>query len=275
MLNTSFIPSHNYSTGRHGYTPIAIVIHIMEGTLEGTDSWFQNLDSKVSAHFGIGKNGNIHQYVAQANTAWHAGRVYNPTWKLIKSSGDKGEPYINPNFYTFGIEHEGDEKSDWTDEMYQSSSELIASLAKKWNIPLDRDHVIGHHEIYALKTCPGFVVDLNKLITMASNITNPQLIQEPEQYVPASEKGVIPVTPINALPVYNMYNKIVKSGKATTVSNMHIRSGPALNQPVVAVIPGNVQLAFDGYIDNGMPVNNNARWYYTDEGNWFWSGAVK
>jgi N-acetylmuramoyl-L-alanine amidase len=34
------IPSPNYTKGRAGYKPVAIVIHIMEGTLNGTDSWF-------------------------------------------------------------------------------------------------------------------------------------------------------------------------------------------------------------------------------------------
>jgi len=33
--------------------------------------------------------------------AWHAGRRYNPTWRLIKDTP-------NPNFYTIGIEHEGE-----------------------------------------------------------------------------------------------------------------------------------------------------------------------
>ena len=28
--------------GRNGYQPIAVVLHIMEGTLEGARSWFNN-----------------------------------------------------------------------------------------------------------------------------------------------------------------------------------------------------------------------------------------
>lgn len=98
-------------------------------------------------------------------------QVNNPSWRLIKPLNLDDHTYLNPNLYTFGIEHEGDANSDWTDAMYQSSSCLIANLAKKWNIPLDRDHVIGHHEIYSLKTCPGFKVDLDKLIDMALQAT--------------------------------------------------------------------------------------------------------
>jgi N-acetylmuramoyl-L-alanine amidase len=159
-------PSPNFNSGRRNYQPIAIVIHIMEGTLAGTDSWFQSTRSQVSAHYGVGKSGEVHRYVDEKNTAWHAGRVNAPSWTLIKHQSDG--IYINPNYYTIGIEHEGTENSDWTDEMYSTSSELIKRICKDWKIPIDREHIIGHHEIYSLKTCPGHKVDLNKLISMAS-----------------------------------------------------------------------------------------------------------
>ena len=60
-----------------GYKFIAIVDHIMSGTLTGTDSWFANPVSKVSSHFGVGKNGEIHQYVDLDNPAWANGGVNN------------------------------------------------------------------------------------------------------------------------------------------------------------------------------------------------------
>ncbi len=53
--------SPNFWVGRKGYRPEAIVIHIMDGTLVGTDSWFANHTSQVSSHYGIGKNGEVHQ----------------------------------------------------------------------------------------------------------------------------------------------------------------------------------------------------------------------
>src|ERR1700744_1078539 len=121
--------SPNYSRGRSGYRPEAIVIHVMDGTLTGTDSWFANPQSSVSAHYGIGKNGEIHNYVAEENTAWHAGRINAPSWKRIKQMANGN--YINPNYYTIGIEHEGTTDSDWPEAMYQSSGNLIAQIAAK------------------------------------------------------------------------------------------------------------------------------------------------
>jgi len=159
------VPSPNFHQGRQGFSPEAIVIHIMEGTLSGTDSWFASTISQVSAHYGIGKSGQVHQYVKEPDTAFHAGRVNAPSWSLIKQSGTA---FINPNLYTIGIEHEGNDESDWTDEMYDTSSSLIRDISGRWAIPLDRQHIIGHHEIYSLKTCPGNKVDLNKLIALAA-----------------------------------------------------------------------------------------------------------
>ncbi len=162
------VPSPNYHKTRGGYKPVAIVIHIMEGTLAGTDSWFKSPLSDVSAHYGIGFNGEIHQYVDEKDTAWHAGRVHEPCWKLIKTNGP--DQYVNPNLYTIGIEHEGDENKEWTEATYHSSSMLLRQISIRWQILLDRNHVIGHHEIYSLKACPGNKVNLERLINMAVKI---------------------------------------------------------------------------------------------------------
>ena len=42
---------------RGGNTPKFMIIHIMQGTLAGSDSWFRNPAAQVSAHFGVGKDG--------------------------------------------------------------------------------------------------------------------------------------------------------------------------------------------------------------------------
>lgn len=285
-LQKNFIHSPNYTKGRNGYKPIAIVIHIMEGTLIGTDSWFLDPASQVSAHYGIGKMGDLHQYVDEENTAWHAGRVNAPSWTLIKKQDDANNPYIDPNFYTVGIEHEGYENTDWTDQMYQTSSRLIAEIAKTWDITLDRNHVIGHHEIYSLKSCPGTKVDFDKLIQMAISGNSPNPIPTPQPVAPTPINPQTPVSPIssgspsaaspqNSGTVYSIYNKVIKRGKATTLGNVNVRTAPGSTQTIIGIVPPNIQMAYDGYADNGESINGNARWYYTDEGNWFWSGGVK
>jgi N-acetyl-anhydromuramyl-L-alanine amidase AmpD len=254
------VPSQNYYAGRDTWKPIAIVIHIMEGSLAATDSWFQTSASRVSAHYGVGKNGDVHQYVQEKDSAWHAGRVDSPVWQLLEPTGDGR--YYNPNYYTIGIEHEGDESTDWTDAMYATSSSLIRDISARWNIPLDRNHIIGHHEIYAPKACPGGKVDLNKLIALAGGAAA----------VPAANSAAGPAAnpPAPAAPM-----KILRLGTVITTARLNIRLSPDRSQPPVKTVDAGTQLAFDGFTTQGETVEGNSKWFYTTIGQWFWSGAVK
>lgn len=239
-------PSPNFNTGRKGYKPEAIVIHIMEGSLAGTDSWFANPQSKVSAHYGIGKSGAVHRYVQEKDIAWHAGRVSTPSWRQIRKGN--GGLYINPNYYTVGIEHEGNVNSEWPEPMYKASSEMIREISLRWQIPLDRDHIVGHHEIYAVKTCPGTKVDLNRLIDLA--------------------KGTVTVDPPAIVP------RIAIAGTVVTRARLHLRRTPDRSQSPLTTINANASLNYSGYTDEGENISGNSTWYYTDHGQWFWSGAV-
>ncbi|HTA26950.1 MAG TPA: peptidoglycan recognition family protein [Bacteroidia bacterium] len=238
----------NFISGRKQYKPEAIVIHIMEGTLAGTDSWFGNIQSKVSAHYGVGRNGEVHQYVDENNTAWHAGRVTNPSWSLIKKVGSG--LYINPNYYTVGIEHEGTVDTDWTEEMYESTSTLISDISQGWNIPIDRNHVIGHHEIYAVKACPGQKVDFDKLIELAISKSEPQT----RQFV--APKKIL--TPVNT----------------TTKVDINVRLAPNTKQPPVKVLKAGTYINYSGSNEQGENIRGNATWLQTTEGYWLWSGGV-
>ena len=169
--------SPNFWIGRKSYRPEAVVIHIMDGTLGGTDSWFANTTSQVSAHYGIGKNGEVHQYVQENDSAWHAGRVDAPVWKLIKLN-------VNPNLYTIGIEHEGKPDDVWTDAMKQSSATLIREICQRWQIPIDRNHIVGHFEIFSKKpNCPASnKAILDELVALAG--------QQAPMPIPSVEDGV-------------------------------------------------------------------------------------
>ncbi len=166
-------PTTNFYAGRSGQKPEAIVIHIMEGTLPGTDSWFANPASQVSSHYGVGKTGEVHQYVEEADTAWHAGVVSGSVWPLLKQSP-------NPNFYTIGIEHEGRYFDVWPEAQKKASAELIYNACKRWNIPLDRLHVIGHYELRSTKpNCPALnKAIIDELIELAKKFGLPSPVEE-------------------------------------------------------------------------------------------------
>lgn len=179
----------NYSRGRGGKKPIAIVVHVMDGTFLGTRSWFNNPAAKASTHYGVSLKGEVDQYVSEIDTAFHAGTVAPkpPAWKGWTVG-------MNPNFFTLGIEHEGKKDTVWTEAMYKASAELIRQLCNRWKIPCDRDHIVGHREIDSFRraNCPG-TCDLDRLVRMAAAIDAPAV-------EPIVAPGVKPVPGVKPAP---------------------------------------------------------------------------
>lgn len=151
----------NRTEGREDRVPLGVVIHTTAGTFDGTCAWFANEESGVSAHYLVGADGRVARFVEEADTARHAGRVVRPTAALA-TLGD-------PNLITVGIEFEdmGDPHGFERPELqYLVGGELLWNVAQRWDIPLDREHVVGHREIRADKTCPGNL-DVDRLIAEA------------------------------------------------------------------------------------------------------------
>lgn len=112
-----------------------IIVHVAQGSYSGTINWFQDARANVSAHYVVSKRGGVAQCVQNRDVAWHAGH-----WGY--------------NTHSIGIEHAGyvSNPRSFTDAMYRSSARLSAYLVKRHRIPLDRRHIIGHHEVPG---CPG------------------------------------------------------------------------------------------------------------------------
>ncbi|MQA30849.1 MAG: hypothetical protein GEU82_13625 [Luteitalea sp.] len=150
----------NFLKGRPGgHAPRAIVLHRTGGSLREIGRRFSNPISSLSSHYVVGRDGSIEQYVAEADAAFHAGIILNPTWTRLT-------PKVNPNFYTVGIEHEGGD-DDWPDAQRTASAALIAEVAARWSIPLAAAHVIPHSAIRASVACPGPSCPLDDLLARA------------------------------------------------------------------------------------------------------------
>ena len=153
--------------GRGGERPRAIVVHTTAGSFESAAAWFEHAESGVSAHYLVGLDGRLAQFVPERDTAHHAGRVLRPTATIATGAGDGG---VNP--FTIGIEFEdgGDPMGvDRPDAQYEAGALLIAEIARRWEIRLDRDHVVGHREVFAAKDCPGNL-DLSRLLARARRL---------------------------------------------------------------------------------------------------------
>ncbi|MDX3532479.1 N-acetylmuramoyl-L-alanine amidase [Streptomyces sp. ID05-39B] len=107
-----------------------VVIHVTQGSLASAVQVFQDPAHRAAAHYIVGKDGGITQMIRELDVAYHAGnRGYNER--------------------SVGIEHEGfvDRPQDFTAAMYAASARLTAGICRRYGIPVDREHIIGHVEV--------------------------------------------------------------------------------------------------------------------------------
>ncbi len=112
-----------------------IYIHDTEGSYDSAISHFQDPTSYVSAQYVVrSSDGAVTQMVANSDVSWGVGNWYD-------------------NMHGINIENEGNaaQGATWfTPAMYRTNAQLVRYLATKYNIPLDREHILGHDNISAL-----------------------------------------------------------------------------------------------------------------------------
>lgn len=106
---------------------------------------FANPRSGVSAHYVIGKGGEIVQCVPNSMKAWHAG-----------PSRFEGREKVNG--FSIGIElvNDDDGKDPFTEAQYDGLVKLTAHLVTRYHIPLAR--ITGHRDVITVagaRTDPG------------------------------------------------------------------------------------------------------------------------
>ncbi len=166
--------AHTNQSSRRGHKPCCIVNHISEGSKESCIDWFTSSGNTVSsAHFLVGKDGSIYQFVPIEKMAWANGlKQYQYQYA---TAGIVEEQGVNPNWYSVSIEHEGVYTETWgklTKEQLEASVWLhkyIINYVKEHfgvEIPIDRDHILGHSEIDSIRKpfCPGEKFPFNLLI---------------------------------------------------------------------------------------------------------------
>jgi N-acetyl-anhydromuramyl-L-alanine amidase AmpD/photosystem II stability/assembly factor-like uncharacterized protein len=108
-----------------------IVIHTTEAPYAAAIRFFAHAGAVASADYVVrSSDGAITQMVRERDIAWHSGnRQYNAT-----SIGIEHEAYVHNCVW-------------YTNAMYRSSARLVAHLAVKYGIPIDRTHIIGHYQV--------------------------------------------------------------------------------------------------------------------------------
>jgi hypothetical protein len=116
-----------------------IVIHDTEGYWDTAMQLVQD-PTYLAWHYTVrSSDGHVAQHVLTKDVGWHAGN-----W------------YVNSK--SIGIEHEGflvDPGTWYTEAMYRSSARLVRYLAAKYDIPLNRQHILGHDNVPGI--APGYI----------------------------------------------------------------------------------------------------------------------
>jgi N-acetyl-anhydromuramyl-L-alanine amidase AmpD len=116
---------------RPGDFPVElVVVHITQCEYRTAVKVFKDPGHQAAAHYIVDRDGRVTQMIRELDVAYHAGnRDYNER--------------------SVGIEHVGfvDRPQDFTAAMYEGSARLTAGICERHGIPVDREHVIGHHEV--------------------------------------------------------------------------------------------------------------------------------
>jgi N-acetylmuramoyl-L-alanine amidase len=130
-LKIEVIKSPNYSNRPLNQAIRLIVLHNTSSSdIESTISWFKSTESKVSAHYVIGRDGRVVRMVEDMFKAWDCG--------ISEWNGNK-----NCNDFSIGIELVASDSQQFTDKQYDSLNKVIKLIKSKYQI----DAIVGHCDI--------------------------------------------------------------------------------------------------------------------------------
>ena len=133
-------PSPNFGPRRDGLRPELIVLHYTAmDTAQAALARLSDPHFEVSAHYLIGRCGQIWQLVDEEMRAWHAGAG---AW------GGQGDV----NSRSIGIELSNSGAEPFSELLMSSLEALLSDLMARWNIP--PEGVIGHSDM-----APGRKID--------------------------------------------------------------------------------------------------------------------
>ena len=139
IVETYLDIDHNQLTTRR--VTDQIVIH-HTGNAVDDDLSAAEIDA---SHKGQGWTCIGYHYVVRKDGTVEQGR---PHWTV-------GAHAYGHNSHTIGIHVCGNfEEAEPTDEQIESTAMLLANLCTDYELPIDRDHVVGHRELMAT-ACPG------------------------------------------------------------------------------------------------------------------------
>lgn len=214
----------NHSTGgMTGYD--GCVLHIMQGTLIGTDAWFRDPKAQASAHFGIDRNGWVCQWVDTADKAW------------AQAGG---------NSRNISIENEGMPGDSLTAAQAERAAEILAWAHTVHGVPLVVNddpgagglgwHGMGGAAWGGHTSCPGDPIKAQRagIVARAQALLNLQPVPEPYEEADmlsfSDDRGTFLCDSSGAVFTFDMSGNAVDGGRFLGGLNGHPawQAGPGL-----------------------------------------------
>jgi hypothetical protein len=156
-----------------------VVLHIAEGSYEGTISWQLNPAASVSSHFIVAKDGRIAQMVDTLDRAW---------------------TQVDGNGRWLSIEHEGFHGEPLTDAQIEADAHLYAEAALVYGVPLQTTddpaggYGLGYHAMGGAAwgghyDCPGdpIIAQRQRILDRCAQLLHPAPPEEDD--MPAFQTG--------------------------------------------------------------------------------------
>ncbi|QKW09336.1 N-acetylmuramoyl-L-alanine amidase [Streptomyces sp. NA04227] len=132
------------------YAVDRVVVHVTQGSYRSTVKVFRDPSHRAATHYVVRGDGHVTQMIRELDVAFHTGnREYNER--------------------SVGIEHVGwvDRPESFTDAMYRSSARLTARICARYDLPVDREHIVGHVEVPGTDhTDPGRFWDWDRYLRL-------------------------------------------------------------------------------------------------------------
>ena len=162
--------------GRLYGPPRVLVLHATAGRYPGDREWLRkggDPRDPISCHYLISPTGAIYQYVADHDTAWHAGVS---SWEI------DGVLRQNINPYSLGIELSGLNRPNSIYPQVQLEAALWLSRQKVQQYAIPRSQVVTHYQISPGRKTDPANFPLNQFL---EQVYRPETLPEPQP--PASE----------------------------------------------------------------------------------------
>lgn len=163
---TNYVQLTSDSQPRTADVDMFILHHAATTSLAAILALFQPGGRTVSANYAMGNDGTLVGTVDESRRAWTSASSYDNRAITIEVAN------LSTNGWTI------------SEGSHEKLAELAADLNKRFGVPLDRDHILGHRELYQRygasypTACPGSM-DIDRIVTRANEIASGK--QEPKE----------------------------------------------------------------------------------------------